>query len=89
MSSGILNNDERLLFEYNLIDDVDGLKIGKNITIADLAIWRLLGWLTSGFLDGVPMNILEPYKRLKKLREEIYNHPKVNEWMMKTYGKII
>ena len=31
--SGILNNDERLLFEYNLIDDVDGLKIGKNITI--------------------------------------------------------
>ncbi len=31
--SGTLNNDERLLFEYNLIDDVDGLKIGKNITI--------------------------------------------------------
>ena len=63
--------------------------VGKDLTIADLAIWRLLGWLTSGLLDGVPMNILEPYERLKKLREEIYNHPKVNEWMMKTYGKII
>ena len=63
--------------------------VGKNISIADLAIWRLLGWLTSGLLDGVPMNILEPYERLKKLRDEIYNHPKVNEWMMKTYGKII
>ena len=63
--------------------------VGKYLTIADLAIWRLLGWLTSGLLDGVPMNILEPYERLKKLREEIYNHPKVNEWMMKTYGKII
>ena len=63
--------------------------VGKDLTIADLAIWRLLGWLTSGLLDGVPMNILEPYERLKKLRDEIYNHPKVNEWMMKTYGKII
>ena len=63
--------------------------VGKDLTIADLAIWRLLGWLTSGLLDGVPMNILKPYERLKKLREEIYNHPKVNEWMMKTYGKII
>ena len=63
--------------------------VGKNISIADLAIWILLGWLTSGLLDGVPTNILEPYERLTKLREEIYNHPKVNEWMMKTYGKII
>ena len=39
--------------------------VGRDLTIADLAIWRLLGWLTSGLLDGVPMNILEPYERLK------------------------
>ena len=63
--------------------------VGNKISIADLAIWRLLGWLTSGLLDGVPTNILEPYEKLKKLREEIYNHPKVNEWMIKTYGKVI
>ena len=63
--------------------------IGKNISIADLAIWRLLGWLSSGLLDGVPTNILEPYKKIKVLREEVYKHPKVNEWMLKTYGKII
>ena len=63
--------------------------VGNIISIADLAIWRLLGWLTSGLLDGVPTNILEPYEKLKKLREEIYNHPKVNEWMIKTYGKVI
>ena len=63
--------------------------VGKKISIADLAIWRLLGWLTSGLLDGVPTDILEPYERLKKLREEVYNHPKVHEWMIKTYGKVI
>ena len=63
--------------------------VGNKISIADLAIWRLLGWLSSGLLDGVPTNILEPYKKLNKLREEVYKHPKVNEWMLKTYGKII
>jgi glutathione S-transferase len=63
--------------------------VGNNISIADLAIWRLLGWLTSGLLDGVPANILEPYEKLNELREEVYKHPKVNEWMLKTYGKII
>ena len=63
--------------------------VGNKISIADLAIWRLLGWLSSGLLDGVPANILEPYEKLNKLREEVYKHPKVNEWMLKTYGKII
>ena len=72
------NNDETELFF-----------VGNKISIADLAIWRLLGWLSSGLLDGVPTNILEPYKKLNKLREEVYKHPKVNEWMLKTYGKII
>ena len=63
--------------------------VGNKISIADLAIWRLLGWLSSGLLDGVPGNILEPYEKLNKLREEVYKHPKVNEWMLKTYGKIV
>ena len=63
--------------------------VGNKISIADLAIWRLLGLLSSGLLDGVPTNILEPYKKLNKLREEVYKHPKVNEWMLKTYRKII
>ena len=63
--------------------------VGKDITIADLAIWRLLGWLTSGLLDGVPTKILESYPNLIKLRKEIYKNPKVIKWMDKVYGKII
>ena len=56
-----------------------------------LLIWQYGDYLalTSGLLDGVPTDILEPYERLKKLREEVYNHPKVHEWMIKTYGKVI
>ena len=63
--------------------------VESDITIADLAIWRLLGWLKSGMLDGVPTNILDNYENLNKLREEIYKHPKVIKWMDQVYGKTI
>ena len=38
--------------------------VGNKISIADLAIWRLLGWLSSGLLDGVPTNISVSYTHL-------------------------
>jgi len=63
--------------------------VENELTIADLAIWRLLGWLKSGMLDGVPTTILDNYDNLNKLREEIYKNPKVIKWMDEVYGKII
>ena len=63
--------------------------VGNDLTIADLAIWRLLGWLKSGMLDGVPTTILDDYDNLNKLREEIYKNPKVIKWMDEVYGKTI
>ena len=63
--------------------------VGSDLTIADLAIWRLLGWLKSGMLDGVPSTILDNYENLNKLREQIYKNPKVIKWMDEIYGKII
>ena len=59
------------------------------LNIADLAVWRLLGWLTSGIIDGVPKDIIEPYQNLKLMRKEVYKHPKVKEWMLLKYGKDI
>ena len=63
--------------------------VDNDLTIADLAIWRLLGWLKSGMLDGVPATILDDYDHLNKLREEIYKNPKVIKWMDEVYGKTI
>ena len=63
--------------------------VGSDLTIADLAIWRLLGWLKSGMLDGVPTTILDNYENLNKLREQIYKNPKVIKWMNEVYGKTI
>ena len=63
--------------------------VASDLTIADLAIWRLLGWLKSGMLDGVPTTILDNYENLNKLREQIYKNPKVIKWMNEVYGKTI
>ena len=60
---------------------------GKNMSIADLSIWRLLGWITSGKLDHVPISILEPFPKLSNLYISVDTHPKVREWMLHKYGK--
>ncbi len=60
--------------------------VGKDMTIADLAIWRLLGWIISGKLEGVPTTVLNSYKNLIQMRKQVSQHPKVKEWMLKKYG---
>ncbi|MDC0194917.1 glutathione S-transferase family protein [Alphaproteobacteria bacterium] len=76
---------ENLIFEKN----GECWFVGNQLSIADLAIWRLLGWLSSGLLDGVPTNILDPYKKLKKMCSQIDQHPRIREWMLIKYGKAI
>ena len=63
--------------------------VDNKISIADIAIWRLLGWLKSGILDGIPTNICDTYTKLNNVHAEVHKHPKVQEWMLKTYGKEI
>ena len=63
--------------------------VDNKISIADIAIWRLLGWLKSGMLDGIPTNICDAYTKLNNVHAEVHKHPKVQEWMLKTYGKEI
>ena len=74
---------ENLLIENNESDWF----VGNSMTIADLSIWGLLGWLTSGLLDGVPKSVLDPYKNLIELKNKISQHPKIKEWMLFKYGK--
>ena len=63
--------------------------VDNNMSIADIAIWRLLGWLKSGMLDGIPKSICDNYPKLNNIYTEMQKHPKVQEWMLKTYGKEI
>ena len=63
--------------------------VDNKLSIADIAIWRLLGWIKSGILEGIPSDITESYIKLNNIHTEVHKHPKVQEWMLKTYGKEI
>ena len=63
--------------------------VENKMTIADIAMWRLLGWLTSGIIDGIPTTIVDNYPKLKNIHYAVHHNAKVQEWMLKTYGKEI
>jgi len=48
---------------------------GKEITIADLAFYYLLHWLTSGILDGIPVTVLDPFPLLVAFKNRVESHP--------------
>ena len=58
---------------------------GDKLTIADIAIWRLAGWLKSGVIDDVDTNIIEAYPTLNNLCYEVGSIKKIKEWVDKTY----
>lgn len=75
--------------ENLLSDETSKWFVGNKMTIADIAIWRLLGWLTSGIIDGIPTTIVNEFPKLKNVHYNVHHHPKIKEWMMQTYGKEI
>ncbi len=78
-------------FRYleNILSEDDSTWFVEKMTIADIAMWRLLGWLTSGIIDGIPTSVVDDFPKLKNIHHQVHTHPKVQEWMLKTYGKEI
>ena len=78
-------------FRYleNLLSEDKSTWFVEKMSIADVAIWRLLGWLTSGIIDGIPTSVVDDFPKLKNVHHQVHTHPKVQEWMLKTYGKEI
>mgnify|MGYP003318662395 FL=1 len=60
--------------------------VGDKMSVADIAVWGMLGWITSGVLDDIPPSVVSPFKRLKKLYNEVSQNPHVREWKIKTYA---
>ena len=54
--------------------------LANGLTMADLILWRLFGWLTSGILDGMPTTLLEPHPKLVALCEYVEQHELVQNW---------
>ena len=60
--------------------------VGETLTIADLAIWRLVGWFKGGFLDGIPQSIMDDFPGLNDHYEVIGSQPKIAQWMTDNYS---
>jgi glutathione S-transferase len=61
--------------------------VGDTMTIADLAIWRLLGWFTGGILDGVPSTITDGFPGLQAHSKRMDSNPKIQDWMRENYDQ--
>jgi len=57
---------------------------GAQISVADLKLFVVIGWLTKGVLDHVPSDVLAPFPKLLTLFRTVQAHPKVVAWYART-----
>ena len=88
MRKELTSNELPTYFGY-LQDILDtnhsGWFVGDSMTIADLAVWSLLGWIASGVIDDISAEVIHPFDGLVRLYNEINKNPSVRAWKIKTY----
>ena len=59
--------------------------VGPQLGLADLAIWRMMGWLSSGIVDGIPATLLSAFPKIAAVCRAVDAHPQIQDWVAKTY----
>jgi glutathione S-transferase len=60
---------------------------GASISVADIKLFIMLGWLQGGALDHVPNDVVANYPKLSKLYESVKAHPRVVAWYARSAAK--
>ena len=55
------------------------------MTVADIAMWRLLGWFKGGVLDGLPTDLIDKYSLLSKFWNDMDANPDIKAYMEAKY----
>ena len=63
-----------------------GWFVGDEMTVADIAVWSMLGWIAQGVLDDIPSTLPKTFKRLTRLYNEMSTMPKIQEWKRLAYA---
>lgn len=58
----------------------NGLVAGRSVTVADFAVWRFVGWLSSGVLDGIPKDYVARFPSLWKVHCTVEAMPEVQSY---------
>lgn len=57
---------------------------GNSLSVADLALWRAVGWISSGVIDGIPPTYIQTsFPTLWSLHCAIDRDAKVRDWKSK------
>ena len=87
MRQELSKNDLPKYFGYleNLLQDENIWFAENRMTIADIAIWRLMGWLKSGVIDDIPQDISDDFNKLNRVYNEVNNNTDIKRWVSETY----
>lgn len=59
----------------------DGPFIGGELpSVADIKLFMVNRWVSSGIVDHIPTDIFDPFTKLKTVAANINNHPAVLKW---------
>jgi glutathione S-transferase len=75
--------------EKKISENSSGWVVGESISIADLALYCELNWISGGVLDGIPTNVLDSYPACTQLMQKVKSHEGVKKWTdvySKPYG---
>jgi glutathione S-transferase len=102
-TTGRMDNDQEKMRKRKVLSDGElGCKLdileknikpnciwinGRSMGLEDIAIWRLMGWLSSGTLDGIPTTILRSRPKILRVCQNVDAIPKIQEWIQLTYKK--
>jgi len=54
---------------------------GAELTVSDLAVWRAVGWFSSGTIDGIPRDWIQKwFPKLYAVHAAVDAMPKVKQW---------
>jgi prostaglandin-H2 D-isomerase / glutathione transferase len=59
-----------------------GYCVGTTLTIADLIVFSMTGFATSGFYDGIPKTVLEAYPNIQAVRKTVSNHEAIKAYYL-------
>jgi glutathione S-transferase len=87
MRQELSKNDLPKYFGYleNLLKDENIWFAENRMTVADIAIWRLMGWLKSGVIDDIPKDITDDFNKLNRVYNEVNNNTDIKRWVSETY----
>ena len=71
------------LFDVQIKENSSGWLVGDKVTIADLNLYSLAETLRSGFMKGIPADLIDKYPNLVAHEAKVKTIPEVQSWYTK------